>query len=169
MCWTSYEPTVSSKSFFESFRRIVITRPHNGLVACLACKVDPRVRHDSYCTVACSRKPSWTRIYSLGVLELSSNSSWVLVGSWLFCLQNPSCLEVMWRFEQRTFYIISLRVELIFSTYWICQNEFDPQWTDIGCSLFKPPHDLQTCTKNVPNIEGFVSKTTNSLPEVMMS
>ena len=24
---------------------------------------------------------------------------------------------------------------------------------------FKPPHDLQTCTKNLPNMEGFVSKT----------
>ena len=37
------------------------------------------------------------------------------------------------------------------------------------CSSFKPLRDLQTCTKKLPNMEGFVSKTTNSLSEVMMS
>jgi hypothetical protein len=28
---------------------------------------------------------------------------------------------------------------------------------------------LHACTKNIPNMEGFVSKTTNSLPKVMMN
>ena len=36
-------------------------------------------------------------------------------------------------------------------------------------NLFKPPHDLQTCTKNLPNMEDFVSKTTNSISKVKMS
>ena len=53
------------------------------------------------------------------VLELSFNSSWHLVGSWLFCLQTVhvwyvfgACVEVVWRFEQRT-YIGSWRAKLI--------------------------------------------------------
>ena len=29
-------------------------------------------------------------------LELSFNSTWVLVGSWLFCLQNLPCLVSLW-------------------------------------------------------------------------
>jgi hypothetical protein len=35
--------------------------------------------------------------------------------------------------------------------------------------MFKPPPYLHTCTKNLPNMEGFVSETTNSLPKVMLS
>ena len=50
-----------------------------------------------------------------------------------------------------------------------CWNKFGPSWTDIECSLFKPSHYLHACTKNLPNMEDFVSKTTNSLPKVMMS
>jgi len=30
------------------------------------------------------------------LIELSFNSTWVLVGSWLFCLQNPPCLVSLW-------------------------------------------------------------------------
>ena len=48
-----------------------------------------------------------------------------------------------------------------FSTSW--QNEFDLQWTNIECSLFKPPHYLQACTKNLPNME--VRRFTTYLPE----
>ena len=50
-----------------------------------------------------------------------------------------------------------------------CYNEFGPPWIDIECSLFKPPHYFHACTKDLRNMEGFVSKTTNSLPKVMMS
>ena len=50
-----------------------------------------------------------------------------------------------------------------FSTYWVCQNEFDPQWADIECFLLKPPHDLQTCTKNLPKHER-CCKQNNQLP-----
>jgi hypothetical protein len=35
--------------------------------------------------------------------------------------------------------------------------------------LFKPSHYLHARTKNSPNMEDFVSKTTNSLPKVMLS
>ena len=49
-----------------------------------------------------------------------------------------------------------------------CQNEFDPQWTDINCSLLKPPHWLQACTKNLPNMNFFVCKTTNSQPKLRL-
>ena len=60
--------------------------------------------------------------WDLLTIELSSNSTWRLVWSWLFCLQNLPCLvsfcacvEVVWRFEQRTFYIGSWRAKLIFA------------------------------------------------------
>ena len=65
----------------------------------------------------------------LQILEFSSNSTWLLIRSWLFWIQHlPSsvsfgaCLEVVWRFEQRTFYIGSLRVELVL----VCQEV--PKW-----------------------------------------
>jgi hypothetical protein len=32
--------------------------------------------------------------------------------------------------------------------------------------MFKPLPYLHACTTNLPNMEGFVSKTTNSLPEL---
>ena len=109
-------------------------------------------------------------------LELFSNSSILLGGSWLFCLQSFPCLvsfRCMFggRVEVWTKNILYWFIEgqTRFSTYWVCQNEFDPQWTDIEGSLFKPPHDLQTCTKNLPNMENFVSETTDSLPKVTMS
>ena len=34
--------------------------------------------------------------------------------------------------------------------------------------MFKPPPYLHVCTTNLPNMEGIVSKTTNSLPKVML-
>jgi hypothetical protein len=41
--------------------------------------------------------------------------------------------------------------------------EFDPQWTDIECTLLKPAHYyLQACTANLLNMEGVVCKSTNS-------
>ena len=50
-------------------------------------------------------------------LELFSNSTWLLVGSWLFCMQHLPCsvyfqcasLEALGRFEQKTSYIIHWR------------------------------------------------------------
>ena len=55
---------------------------------------------------------------------------------------------------------VHVRAKLIFRD---AKNESSPQCTDIECSLFKPPHHLQACTENVPNMEGVdVCKTTNS-------
>jgi hypothetical protein len=36
-------------------------------------------------------------------------------------------------------------------------------------SLFKPPHYLKACTKNIPNMEGDVCKTTNFQPKVHLN
>ena len=83
-----------------------------------------------------------------GIFELSFNSSWLLVGSWLFYLENFPCL-VKW-------------MHALLKWVW-------PSWTDIECSLFKPPHDLQHMHLKLTNMKGFVSKTTNSLPKVMMN
>ena len=48
------------------------------------------------------------------ILELSSNSTWHLIGSWLFCIQYLSMFEGSVDFEQGTFYIGSLRVKTHF-------------------------------------------------------
>jgi hypothetical protein len=49
------------------------------------------------------------------ILAFPSHSTWHLVGSWLFWIRYLHCLvisgaslEVVWRFQQRTFYIGSL-------------------------------------------------------------
>ena len=54
------------------------------------------------------------------VLEFPVTQRDFLVGSWLCCIQHlpclvscGACLEVVWRFERRTFYIGSLRVKLV--------------------------------------------------------
>jgi hypothetical protein len=54
------------------------------------------------------------------IIELSFDSTGLLIGNWSFCIQHPSrlvgfwCrLKVMWRLERRTFYITSLRVKPI--------------------------------------------------------
>jgi len=41
-----------------------------------------------------------------------------------------------------------------------------PQWTDIECSPFKPPHRFQAHFENLPNMESIVCKTINSQPKV---
>ena len=51
------------------------------------------------------------------------DSTKLLVGSWLLCIQRFSvfskvfgtCFKLMWRFEWRTFYIVSLGVKLIWA------------------------------------------------------
>ena len=45
-----------------------------------------------------------------------------------------------------------------FSTSWHAKLSLTLNWTNIGCSSFKPPHYLQACTKNLPNMEGVVCK-----------
>ena len=68
-------------------------------------------------------------------IELSSNSTWLLVGGWLFYIQClplwgtfGACLEVVWRFEQRTFYIGSWRVKLILA----CQEVLKWIWPSMN-------------------------------------
>ena len=90
--------------------------------------------------------------------KLSSNSTWLLVGSWLFCIHHLPILvsflvymvEIVCRFEQRTFYIGSLTVKLIWYAK-RCYNEFGPQWTRIGCSSFKFNHYLRACNRSGKN------------------
>ena len=67
-------------------------------------------------------------------------------------------MKVGWRFEQKTFYIGSLRVKFI-----LAPIEFAKMSLTLNAPIYyvvflKPPHDLQTCTKNLPNMEGSVSK-----------
>ena len=49
------------------------------------------------------------------------------------------------------------------------QIEFDHQWTNIECSLSKPPHYLQACTKNLTNMEGVICKTINFQSKIKLS
>ena len=39
----------------------------------------------------------------------------------------------------------------------------------IESSLFNPPHQVQACTKNILNMNFFVCKTTNSLPNLQLN
>ena len=63
--------------------------------------------------------------------------SWsTMFPNWLSCIQNTkflstcgACLEVVLEFKWK-------------SNLLACQNEFVPQWTDIGSSLCKPSHSL---------------------------
>ena len=48
-------------------------------------------------------------------------------------------------------------------------NEFDPQWTNINCSLFNLHGTSNHTPANIPNMEGLVCKTTNCQPEAMLS
>ena len=85
-------------------------------------------------------KSSWN---FTGKLKLSCNS--ILVGSLGFRIQQLPCSvslrcmlgEVVWRFEQRTFYLGSLRVKTHFGMPRGTENEFGPQSTELGCSSFK--------------------------------
>ena len=58
----------------------------------------------------------------------------------------------MWRSEQRTFCIGSLRAKPIFNITLAYQIEFsfspNDLIRDIEDSAFKPPHQLEGCTKN---------------------
>ena len=47
-----------------------------------------------------------------------------------------------------------------FSTSWHAKTSLTPN--EMECSLFKPSQCLHACTKNSPNMEGVVCKTTNS-------
>lgn len=66
-----------------------------------------------------SLKISQKKVNFCGTIELSYNSTGLLVGSWLLWIQHFSfavsfgaCLELAWRFEQRTIYISSLRATM---------------------------------------------------------
>ena len=53
--------------------------------------------------------------------------------------------------------------QIHFSASWHVKMSFDPHWTDIECSSFKPPQNyLQALTENLPNMQGVVCKTTKS-------
>ena len=62
----------------------------------------------------------------------------------------------MWRFEQRRLYIGSLGAN---SCHFPYQMSYNPQWTDIESSPFKPPHWLQVYTKH-----GNLCMQNNQLP-----
>jgi hypothetical protein len=83
--------------------------------------------------------------------------------------QNPVKLWSCQQSRRFKLFACNIATFTILSTSWHGKiNEFDPP-SDIECSLYKPPHYLHACTKNLSNMEGFVSKTTNFLPKVMLS
>ena len=53
---------------------------------------------------------------------------------------------ICWRFKWVTFYIGSLRVNLIL-VYQGCQNDIDPQWTNIESYTFTRPHNSKHVLK----------------------
>ena len=100
-------------------------------------------------------------------LELSTNSTCVLVGSWLFCIQlsmfgkfSVTSLEAVWRFEWRTLYVSSLRVKLVLE----CQEVLKWVWpsTNPNKLLFNQIQTLSPSTHHKwQEIVDVVCKTTN--------
>ena len=74
----------------------------------------------------------------------------------VFC----ACLESVWRFEWRTFYIGPFRTELI------CPTKRCLKWTNIESSSFKPPHRLRACTEKFTDMEFCIHN--NQLPTKML-
>ena len=78
---------------------------------------------------------------------------WPFIGSWLFCIPHLPCLlsfgacleVVLWRLQQSTFSISSLRVKYILAWEEVLKWVW-PQCTDIECSPFKFKHYLQAST-----------------------
>ena len=111
------------------------------------------------------------------ILELNRNSHQELVPNdfdFLFSIHNMNNLFPVvvhaWR------WCLNLNGEEPILVYWgsntfeyllACQNMFDPNWTNIECSAFKPPHYLQECTANLWNMERIVCKKTASWPKVI--
>ena len=94
--------------------------------------------------------------FSLVVLHTTS-----IVSIQLWCM-----LRGVWiRMKSNLFR--SIEGQTYFTTSWHARMS-DPQWTDIECSSFKPPHYLQACTENLPIMEGVVCKMTTSRPEFIL-
>ena len=92
---------------------------------------------------------------------------WFSIGC--FCLHCfvptcGACSEKCFESERRATCFSSLRAKILLAPLLGM-----PSLTDLECSSFKPPHYLQACTKNFPNMEGLVFKTINSLPKSMLS
>ena len=68
--------------------------------------------------------------------------------------------------EHRLFGLLRAK---LFKHLLACRNEVYPQLTDEECLSFKPPHYLQACTANLPNMEGIVYNTINFRPKVMLT
>jgi hypothetical protein len=117
--------------------------------------------------VSSNNYESW--IFLFQILESSSNSSWLLVGSWLFCLQNLPCLVSFWCMRggsvevwTKKFYFGSCRVKLILA----CQEVLKWVWPFMNryrmvfCSnLHTTPRMHQKLTKH-----GRFCKQNNQLP-----
>ena len=93
----------------------------------------------------------------IDLLELSFISTGILVGSWLFYIQFflywnffGCMLGVFWRFEHETSYIGTSRFKVILA----CQEVLEWVW---------PPHRLQACPENIPNMKSFACKAINFL------
>jgi hypothetical protein len=105
--------------------------------------------------------PMWTKYWRsiqcfLTTLELSSNSAWLLVGSWLFCTQHLPC-SVSFRCRLggtsgevwRTIYIDSLKIELILA----CQEVLKWVWLSDDWNGLPVFHILgNTTSKHAPKV-----------------
>jgi hypothetical protein len=116
--------------------------------------------------------------FHIRVLLCILDSLGVFVGSWspmnlylLSCIQNLLSIISFHLFELEwgSTYFGSLRAKLIGGPLGI------PKWLWPSMNwyknvlLFKSPHYLQGCTKNLLNMEGLVCKTINSRPKVMLN
>ena len=68
---------------------------------------------------------------------------------------------VVFESEWRATYFGSLRTKLILAPLWHA-NELDPQWTNMECTLYAPPHYLQACIENLLKLGRCCKQTTSA-------
>ena len=124
---------------------------------------NPQIRFSLWFFIPMSY-PSYEYSYTM---ELSFNSSCLLVGSWLFCLQNLPCLVSVRCMCWESCGLVEVWTKNIL--YWFIEGQThfsNACGAKIECSTFKPPHDLQHMYLKLIK---HGSKTTNSLLDVTMN
>ena len=87
--------------------------------------------------------------------ELSLDSTWVLIGSWLFCIHHLPCSVSFWCVLEGSVKVLSKEHAKLVHWRWThfgmprgAKMGSTHQCTEIGCSIFKCKHYLRACTRS---------------------
>jgi hypothetical protein len=117
----------------------------------------------------CQTKLRFEEKFWWRTLELSSNSTWLLVGSWLFCLQNLPCLVSFWCMRGDSVEVWTKKIlyrfikgQTHFCTSWPAKMSLtfhELIWNVFSSNSTLPPRMHQKLTKH-----GRFCKQNNQLP-----